>query len=280
VKVVAHTYDGWIVELGYSHLDNGIEYSDSELQEMGLDTDLLFEGIEKVDELFVAPPVPAYDAEVLKLRTEEQVLINQIRGLREDLRKAVQERDTTYAELGRQEPALLNLRNYIEGKYTHFVIDDHYKGLQISDSGILEYDEDRGYNSRNPRRQRLLTLCGDSKGNLMWELSKYPSVDRNYDTVYPFMSHDDALAHVKKMCEQGFSELRELLQSGEDILHHGKWYNTAERFGIEIPADLVKARHESMVNNARKYVVQSKEQLARGEATLNELEMQSRIDQA
>ena len=97
--------------------------------------------------------------------------------------------------------ALKNVFDFIDGKITHFV----NGSLTIrSSEESLKYDVSSG---RSPK-YRLLSLYGESEGNICWRIDRYSDGSGGGDEVKPFTNYEDAFEYVRKECEEKCSDIQ------------------------------------------------------------------------
>jgi hypothetical protein len=151
--------------------------------------------IEAVQRIFKEPPVALYDQKI----AEMQGMLDDLSAQYDDMTNKVRhgERDIAarLLRIKALEP-LKNIEAFIEGRLNYFVVKDCKSGEHISvvtkDEAIIGY-------GRYDGELKLLSLFGKSKGNLSWKLNNYFDGSGGNTEVWPFASHDDAIAHAKGM---------------------------------------------------------------------------------
>ena len=125
------------------------------------------------------------------------------------------------------------LFDFIEGKVTHYV-KVHYGDVDIINREELKDEEDNYGNSCGI--DKLLVLYGDSNGDLSWKLNQY-SDGEGYDrTVFPCLSHKEAL-------EVAAREIALILETAQDYALASIMIK-AEAQGIEVAESYVKRRYD------------------------------------
>lgn len=125
-----------------------------------------------VKRVYDKAPTEKVDAEFASAEQRLADIVGKISEARNELRVVEQERKSILSKL-EQMPALHRLENWIDGKVTHFVT------LSYGHVSVLTKDEMKCESNRSSRWNRppvslkLITLFGDTDGNLMWEANKY-----------------------------------------------------------------------------------------------------------
>lgn len=185
---------------------------------------------EKWTRCFKAAPRAVLDSEIAAAEKALEGLRAEVRRLAEEKRDFEKGQKERMAAITRHEKLAL-LEKFIAGQITHYVEDD-WSQIVIIDFKKAVYDD--GYHSTN-KPLRLLTLFGDSKGELNWRLSRYPDGSGgNSSLVYPCCSYDDAVAKVDEITAAGIEAWRTNPET------HGLDKMAASRikYGLEVPYDV------------------------------------------
>ena len=92
--------------------------------------------------------------------------------------------------------ALKHLDDFIEGKI-QFLVVISYSGVDICP--IKDFYESDSHG----RNLKLVTLFGDSKGNLIWEINQYKDGSGSDKTIVPCLCYEEALECVQKQIDEG-----------------------------------------------------------------------------
>lgn len=143
-------------------------------------------------QLYTKPPVEVVD-EVIKVKQAElETLRKEHLDLTFRATSAEKEVKDRLAKLAKYR-GLENIEAFLEGKVTHVVSID-YGGAHIKTfEELATYYEERGYN-KHPAGVKLITLFGDSKGDLEWRINDYRDGSGSSRTMYPCAGHEDAVA--------------------------------------------------------------------------------------
>lgn len=196
-----------------------------------------FDGIVRVDRVYSTAPREVYDEQIKKLETRRDELRASVTKLTAENEAAMKGTKELMANISRID-AFQRIDDFIAGRMTHFVV------ATWNDISIQTKDEViRRTNDRGDWRGdlKLLTLFGDTKGNLAWGLDTH-HIEGVATRVYPCMSFEDAWKKASKMLEDAFLafEVERLNSFASEI-------KSAERLGIPIPARILVARREAHV---------------------------------
>ncbi len=203
VHVLETLKDGsFLVENAYSHEEDG---------------EILFDESrpEKVDRVFDKAPTEVWDSEVAQIQEQIGSLHAELDAIAEKVQKSKKLEAEVNAKLARFDQLRL-LSDYIDGKITHYVIVD-YSGIKILKFEDAKVADEYG---RLGRDIRLLTLYGNSKGDLQWKLNRYSSPSSTEDFIYPATSYEDAINIAQRvMDEEALSSPSEYYLKSADFLH-------------------------------------------------------------
>lgn len=219
-----------------------------------------------VDAVFTTPPTQKLHAEVGELETKSQELRDQLSMLRNELFKAEREHKARMSELTRLEP-LKHLQDVLDGMVTHYVVyNEMYGGGWYGKLEILASEDAISCVNDYGRRTgelKLLSLFGDSRGNLAWRRNHYRDGSGSWVVCEPFPSEDQAIAHARQL-------LLSRLTAKDTQDHHLKdIIENCERYGFEVPSEArvrSSAYLRSVYENA---VAKAKETLDKAEELLS-----------
>ena len=159
------------------------ESYDGECEEYAADTlDIRF-----ADELSAEAPRKAIDEEVAKANATLAVLRQDISKARAELLAAQRDAKQELASLEKY-PKFTRLTDYLEGKITHFVVNDYASAYAIKTwEELAVYREDK-----RDKGIKLLTLYGNSDGNTEWRLNEYRDGSGLSHLCFPFTCYADA----------------------------------------------------------------------------------------
>ena len=199
--------------------------------------------LEIVSEIFDAPPSAVIDnkitdmnekldalrAEVTQLRSERQGLVSESDALRERVSKHAQ---------------LENVFDFIDGKVTHYVVYNmwHPKILRFEDA-VSDFGK---------RLPRLLTLYGQSDGDLSWMLGQYSDNSGGDCEVCPCLSHEEAI-----------EKLSEFLQQRMDDVTSKSLVKIADEYGISVTDEYRDAALETGRESVRRRIADKESEIAK-----------------
>jgi hypothetical protein len=211
VEVVEELTSGFLVQSYYSYGDDEEPYLDRT-------------GIKIVDRVFDTPPVAKFHESIQRLNDE----IDQLKQTKANLlaeQKAYQKDIEEASAKRKQHEQLRLLDDFIDGKITHYV-EFYWNG----EPNIVEFQDAKcGYDRK---KLKLLTLFGDSNGNLEWKLSAYSDGSGCSSTVVPTTSYEQAVEVAK-------SHITDLLQDAKRSAVQST-VNIADKWGVPVPDDYRK----------------------------------------
>lgn len=186
---------------------------------------------EQWDQIYLNPPTQKLEAkvdELDKLITEKR---NELKRVNTELDQAGRQYQEQLKKL-KQHQALRRIEDYLDGKFTHFLHVCDYYGPKI-----ITKDEALDQNDRWDKELKLLTLFGDTKGDLQWRINKYRDGSGNsWNDVHPVSSEEEAIAIARRLFADAVTEWRE-----QEKKHYGRavnWANRNEKGWLDVPGDL------------------------------------------
>lgn len=182
-----------------------------------------------VSAVHLSPPEPKRHKEIADLEAKIQEKRSELSAIYTQLREA-EERNKWLKSILAQNAALERVGNFIEGKFTHFVIQE-YDGIKIKDRSVIDETDDYG----KVRGMKLLTLFGQTNGDLGWRLNAYSDGSGYTKEVYPCFSEEDANEIAKGLVKKSIDEIKDPSCVRDSTI------KDAKRFGIEVPAHIESA---------------------------------------
>lgn len=217
------------------------------------------------NEFFLAPPVQKLHAEV----GEAQKKLNEARQQLNAVREQRREEDAQYtrrAAMRKQFDQLQKLDDYIAGKITHFVVRQDYRdsvSIEAFDS-FIKSDEDK-----YDRKLRLLSLYGDSKGNLSWHVDRYSDGSSSGSSGYhwPATSYEEAMQKAAEWLDARYGEWRKATDHTRN--KSATYAACAIKLGLPVPDDIAAdaARVEAIAGESR--LKSAREAFAKAQTELN-----------
>lgn len=204
-----------------------------------------------VDAVYEQAPTARFDAEVVRLKEEIEELRGQRFDLNEDLHEAEQQAKKRMAKFQRLE-ALQGLEDFVEGRITHYVVKPGWRPPYI----IAFADAKCEYGKKE---KKLLTLFGDSEGNLTWRLNRYSDDSGSHSQVIPCLSHEEA---VKKVTALLYERMEH--DASRKLAEH------AEKQGVPLPEGYMARVEEAERKETEKKIAKLRREIEALEASMIE----------
>ena len=199
-----------------------------------------------VNEIFDEMPTAKYHKEIGALTETINKLNEAHRKASDSLREVEAEHKERMKKFKRYE-ALQRLEDFIDGKITHYAILNTYR------PEIVKFEDSKSEYSRDSLK--LLTLFGDTKGNLEWYLNTYCDGSGGNQIVMPCQSEEEAKRaiadYLYKYCTEEKGN-KEWLPSMEAI-------NKAQSYGATIPDGLIKKVKDKTLENLKKIELEAEQ---------------------
>ncbi|MDN7848093.1 hypothetical protein [Burkholderia seminalis] len=246
---VARTEDGHIVRPVYEHEDREISYGKPEVW----------------SEVFVTPPVEKLHADIVALQADLAAARDSLQEVRA-VRIAEDREYAARAALRKQFAQLKKLDDFIAGKITHFVVTQKYSE-KIS---IQTFDDFMKPADRYERSTRLISLFGDSKGELGWYCNQWsdPGSNGHNGECFPATSLEEAQQIAAECIEKRFAAAREAEHGGLAA----ELVAASAALGVSVPQDVCERAAEFNEQVRISNLKHAREQLAKAEAAVRELE--------
>jgi hypothetical protein len=205
--------------------------------------------------LFDDLPTEKLHVDIARLDAQIVELSNHKRDLARDLKEAEAAHKARLEKYKRYD-ALKHLDDYLEGKITHYAILPPWGKFEIIPfEGTIEKGDRNRY---RPDPPRLLSLFGNTNGDLEWRLCDYADGSGYWIRVVPCLSYEEAQAVVQ-------TELDGVDQIGNDAIE------VAKEHGLTIRPELRDAYRAQQISNQEKNVKEYRDRLASAEVMLESL---------
>lgn len=189
-----------------------------------------FEGAAVWHEYFLSPPRDVIDKEIATLQAKADELRTECiklgREHAETKREIEKDLEARKARLARHEQ-LKQLDDFVTKGVACYVTCDHYG--EINTKGFNSTKSDYGRDSF-----RLLSLFGDSKGQLNWQLNRYSDGSGDYTECIPCVSNEDAKAAVVELLNRRWDQWR---KDGR-LSYLSGYAKSSQEYGIAVPEDV------------------------------------------
>lgn len=146
-----------------------------------------------VDKVYKEPPRTAYDTTIKELKDTIKDLQTEKYQIQKEITASTQEYESIMKKYNKFS-GLKNLNRFINGEITHYV-ELHYSGIKI-----IDFENSRANFGDN--ELKLLTLFGESGGNLTWKLNEYADGSGGNYKIIPCVSYEDALRVAKEEAQK------------------------------------------------------------------------------
>jgi hypothetical protein len=234
----------------------------------GDDTEPYWGPVEEWDNAFREPPTVKLQAkvdELDKLVTEKRA---ELKRINEELDQAGKRRQEQLKKLG-QHRALQRIEDYLDGKFTHFLEANDYYAPKIVTADDALAKGGGEYENRWDKKLRLLTLFGDTKGDLQWRITRYSDGSGSNTEVFPCHNEEEAIDIVRQLYADAVGVWRE-----QDKKHYGRaieWSQKCPEGWIVVPDDMREYLASAKQQARQAELEKARENLAKAEAALKEL---------
>lgn len=217
--------------------------------------------------VFREPPVQQLHDEIARLEKRRDEVRTELYAA-EDARRNIDRDSKERLERIKQHKGLEQLDLFLAGKITHLVLCGGWSDMKIVEAKDELTEHDR-YSRHN--KLKLLSLFGDSNGDLAWGLSRYSDgSDGSPARVMPAVSHEHALELVRAELDARLKELRKQGVS-ERIGETERFFNDAQRFGVDVPDDVAAAVRAHRWRASAGELATAQKRLEEAQARVNEL---------
>jgi hypothetical protein len=183
------------------------------------------------EELWKKAPVAVIDAEIAvaetKLRDAERLCSEKL----SQALNAEREIKDRLAKLAKYK-GLEHLEDFIDGRFTHMVLHSY------GDYEIKTKDAALDQGDRYDKRLRLLSLYGDTNGDLAWGLNRYRDGSGNSEHVIPCLSVEEAREKVRELCEADIDGWR---SGAKNAYALSRAVSSLKKAGLPVDDDVIAA---------------------------------------
>ena len=186
-----------------------------------------------VSKIFDDPPIAIQNEKVLQLKNEISELEEKERFIKDLVRK-LEKQHKELEEKSKKFSPLENVFDFIDEKITHYVMNEHGK------IKILDFNDTEAEYARNCEK-RLLSLYGNSNGDLSWKLNRYSDGSGTWATVVPCTSYEMAFEEAQKCLDESLLEAS----------NYSSFYliNSAKKYGLNIPEEFIEKYRNAWKKN-------------------------------
>ncbi len=154
-----------------------------------------------IDKVFAEPPTQKRHEAIVSLERKLEGLEKALHEKRAETQQALQEHAAAFEQFAQLEP-LKTLQACVEGKITH-VVKSSWGDVEILTPSDKEEQDGRGYFTPP---FGLLTLFGNSRGDLQWQVNQYYDNSGSSYFAYPCTSLEMAQEKAREMFSETMAE--------------------------------------------------------------------------
>jgi hypothetical protein len=215
--------------------------------------------------LYPKPPVDVMDKVIEEKTVELARLRDEWFTAKHGINNAERDNADRFKRLAKFK-GLERLEDVLEGKFSHFVT-GNYGGYEIM---TKERGLDQG--DRYDKKLKLLSLFGDTGGDLEWRLNDYRDGSGSWRQVYPCASEDEARSKLIDLCNADLDDWR---KGSKNNYYLSCAVSSLEKIGAPIPDDAKAAQQKHLTEAAQKQIAEASKVLKQAEAALAKAEGRS-----
>ncbi len=215
-----------------------------------------------IEQVFAAPPSDKFDKVIAERRAELESIQQQIRTSQKEWDELRAGRDKLAVRLAQENIALQRIADFLDEKITHYV-KNSYGTVTILTLAEAVCESERM--NRHPKL-KLLTLFGDSKGNLEWNLNWYKDGSGSNETVHPCCSLEEAKAVAQ-------SHVDDILSRWQNSCQVQSALKAAQQYGLAFPQEAIERLRDEQRQEAVKQVEKCRNELAVSEMALDAIDV-------
>lgn len=204
--------------------------------------------------VFDNPPVHKLNESIKTLREQINGLKQEKKQLEDEINDS-QNQHKARLEKFRKYKQLEMLEQFIDGKITHYV----EFGYRIKISEFKEAMED---DDRRPEL-KLLSLFGQTNGDLLWQLNRYRDGSGIYTQVYPCVSYDHALETLQALITEEVAKT--MAQPTQRVC------DTVREYNLKVPEEYLNRYKQRLIKNYEDSVAKCEKELREVTERLNKL---------
>jgi len=234
-----------------------LEYDDGDSTSYGYGPTFL------IADLFKKAPRFVVDEEITRLNEEASTLRSKIAALRKEVLDVARKNAERLKKLSAYK-GLEHIEEFIDGKVTHLFAED-YGAWRVVPISEIDYLESDGWGRRlKEAGVKLVSLFGNSKGDLTWKVNSYKDGSSNgWRTIVPCMSQEEAEAKRKDFIAVAMADAD---TKNEYWLE--RHVAAAIKYGVEVPTALFEKYNAIVAENKTKQREQLLNNIADAQAKL------------
>lgn len=207
-----------------------------------------------VPEVFDKPPTIVIDKEIQAMHQELKDANVRLNTINQKIRDLSIDYNEIIAKIGKRHSALKHIEEFIDDKIQFFFMANVYS------PGIITKNEGLKSDDRWDNKWKLLSLYGNSAGDLEWRINTYSDGSGGYTTVIPCITLEDA-----KLAAQNFiNSLDPTASTSSRIILMAKTY------GLDLPEGYEEKNAADTIAQKQQYVDRAKSDLLKVQKDLEE----------
>jgi hypothetical protein len=220
-------------------------------------------------DVFLEPPTVKLQEKVAELDKLVAEKRKELKRVNAELDQAGKRRQEQLKKLV-QHQALQRIEDYLDGKFTHFLEVPGYSAPAIVTADKALAHGGTEHENRWDKKLRLLTLFGDTKGDLQWRINRYSDGSGSSNTeVYPCQNEEEAITIVRQLYADAVAVWRE--QEKKPYGRAIEWSQKCPEGWIVVPDDIREYLATAKQQARQAELEKARENLAKAEAALKEL---------
>ena len=219
-------------------------------------------------EVFPKAPVAVLDEKVAELSARVKERQDELDAIGKQFQEQTAEHRDFVAKLEKAKPvniALQRLLDFLDGKITHVVIDHGHQFAEVKAINDIRVAD----TSRYTPPFRLISLLGDSKGDLSWKISTYESPSTSQEKIHLCRSEAEAIELRNEIIFTALAkEEAEAVREGFVRYGDDTRMSILTGMGLEVPPSYADLIAKDKLRRAERAKAEALENVAKAEAAI------------
>jgi hypothetical protein len=196
------------------------------------------------ESIYDKPPHSVLEESISKLKARRTELQKELSNLNISMSNARSEYTKFLKDLQQYEP-LKDIKEFLDGKITHLVIDNGWRYEIIDVKGAI-YDE--YFASSSKGELRLLSLWGSKQREFRWRLNQYPDGTGHDVNAIPCLSFEEAKEKLQQI-------INKLLRDWTNSSSTREWIvKAAKQYDLSVPQKMIDAYEKEKEESQRQQI--------------------------
>lgn len=213
------------------------------------------------------------DPQIAQLQTEKRALQAEIWSLKDEIDRIKKGHDALVKEVT-EKSGMERLRDYLDGKFTHVMVVPSYglPKIMTKEELLEDDDEDRSWRSYKKKEFKLLSLFGNTEGDLLWRVNQYRDGSGSWTSVTLHTSHEDAVEALRALYMKEVEEWRAKPEDKKGWM--GKTYDWAAKMPeyITMPDDVKEFYRKESIESLQRDLEEYQKKIEQTQAELAEVQ--------